>query len=150
MKISSLLHPGVATCDQLDNLERVAHRMWNRDVGCLPVVTDAGTLVGMITDRDVAMAAFLQGAPLSRIIVGSVMSKELVTCTAEDTVKVAIERMMTRQLRRLPVVDRDVKLVGIISLNDIARAAAAGTLPPTDVATLVTAVGKPRPFAKVA
>jgi CBS domain-containing protein len=150
MNISSLTHRSVVACDRLDNLERVADLMWTRDIGCVPVVDETGKLVGMITDRDVAMAAFLQNAPLSRIVVGSVMAKELVTCTTDDPIQAVVERMSARQLRRVPVVDRGGKLVGIISLNDIAQAAAAGKLALADVALLVAAIGKPRPFASVA
>ena len=150
MKISGIYRRVAISCRPLDALDRVADAMWTNDIGCLPVVDDSGRVVGVITDRDVAMAAFLQGAPLQRILVSSVMAKELVTCGVDDAVSAAITSMAERQLRRLPVVDRDGHLIGIISVNDIARAATTGSLPLSDVALLVASIGKPRPIATAA
>jgi CBS domain-containing protein len=150
MKVASLYRRVAISCHPLDALDRVADAMWTHDIGCLPVADEGGKLVGMITDRDVAMAAFLQGAPLQRILVSSVMTKELVTCGVDDPASAAIARMAERQLRRLPVVDRDGQLIGILSVNDIARAATVGSLPLSEVALLIAAIGKPRPIATAA
>lgn len=144
MQISSLLQCDVVTCTDRDSLERVAQLMWERDVGCLPVVDDDRRVVGMITDRDVCMAAFLTGAPLRSIAVSSAMSKEVASCTAQHEV-VEVERIMrTRQIRRMPVVTETGALSGMVSLNDIAVAASCGKIPAIDVAKTLSAVSHPR------
>jgi CBS domain-containing protein len=67
MNISQLMNRNVATCRPEDNLAIAAGKMWDRDVGCLPVVGADGSVVGMITDRDVCMGAYTQGRPLHEI-----------------------------------------------------------------------------------
>jgi len=96
--------------------------MWDHDCGCVPVRAENGDLVGILTDRDVCMAAYTQNRPLSEIAVRDVMSKDVKTCALTDSVEVAEKTMQRYQLRRLPVVDADGQLVGILSLNDLARA----------------------------
>jgi CBS-domain-containing membrane protein len=78
-------------------------------------------LVGIVTDRDVCMAAYTQGKPLAAIPVASVMERDLATCVAADPITVALNVLRTRRLHRLPVVDHDAELVGLLSLADIAR-----------------------------
>jgi CBS domain-containing protein len=89
------------------------------------------------------MAVYTQGRPLSQIGVTSAMSKQLVVCHPEDTVERAEELMSLHQIRRLPVVNHEGQAVGIISLNDLARAAAhvsqAGKGPPNGVRLASTA-----------
>jgi CBS-domain-containing membrane protein len=75
----------------------------------------------MITDRDVAVAAYTQGKPLSQIQVQTAMSQALHTTHVSDTLLAAEQLMRAEQLHRLPVVDESTRLVGILSLNDIAR-----------------------------
>jgi CBS domain-containing protein len=144
MQVTKLMQREIMTCSDRDSLEHVAGLMWKYDIGCLPVTSDAGRVVGVITDRDVCMAAYLQGAPLRSITVSSVMSKEVVTCRERDQVKDVEEAMRQRQVRRLPVVDDDGAPIGIITLNDIARAAHEGKLPSAEVASTLAAISRPR------
>jgi signal-transduction protein with cAMP-binding, CBS, and nucleotidyltransferase domain len=95
--------------------------MWEGDCGVLPVVDDAVRPVGMITDRDICMAAAIKGRPLSEIRVGEVSTGEAVFCHADDDVSTAMNAMRHAQVRRLPVVDRDGELVGVLSMNDVIR-----------------------------
>ncbi len=150
MTISDLFHRAVTTCTPRDNLEAAAGLMWRFDIGCLPVLDEAGKVVGMLTDRDISMAAFLQGCPLRSIVVGSVMSKEPATCTAETSVGDVLHAMTKRQIHRMPVVDIEGRLIGIISLNDIARAANAGKLSLADVGQTLVAIATPRWIASAA
>jgi CBS domain-containing protein len=90
------------------------------------------------------MAAYLQGAPLRSITVSSVMSREVVTCKEGDDVRDVEQSMRHRQVRRVPVVDDLGKLVGMITLNDLARAAHQGKLPSADVASTLSAISRPR------
>jgi CBS domain-containing protein len=144
MKAADLSQREIVTCSERDSLEHVASLMWKYDIGGLPVVNEPGRVVGMITDRDVAMAAYLQGAPLRSITVSSVMSRDLVTCKELDLVTNVEQVMRARQVRRIPVVDDQGKLLGMVSINDIARAATEGKLPSADVASTLAAISRPR------
>jgi CBS domain-containing protein len=143
MNVSDLMQRNIVTCSDRDSLERVARMMWEYDIGCLPVVNES-RVVGMITDRDVAMAAFLQGAPLRSITTSSVMSKEVVTCLERDDLREVEHKMRHRQIRRIPVVDDRGAVVGMITLSDIARAVQTGKLPTADVAATLSALTHPR------
>lgn len=147
MKISQLCHRSVVTCVDRDHLDHAASLMWWNNIGCLPVLGDDGRLIGMITDRDIAMAALLQGAPLRSVTVSSVMNKEVVTCGEHDDTEVVLQKLIARRLRRIPIVDDDHRVVAIVSLNDIARAAVSNELDPAGVASLLQAVAVPRSLA---
>ncbi len=123
MNVGELMTQDVKACCPEDTLETAARVMWENDCGCVPVVDANRRVVGMLTDRDICMAAYTKGGPLRALQVSSAMSAEVCTCTAEDTLETAEEMLRTRQVRRLPVVDADGRLAGIISLNDIAREA---------------------------
>jgi CBS domain-containing protein len=144
MHAADLFQREIMTCSERDSLEHVAGLMWKHDIGCLPVTSHDGLLIGMVTDRDVSMAAYLQGAPLRSITVSSVMSKEVVTCRELDDVRDVERAMQNRQVRRVPVIDNDDRLLGMITINDIARAAHEGKLPSADVASTLAAISRPR------
>jgi len=125
MTVGQLMSRSIRTCHPADSLNAAAQIMWEEDCGCVPVVQEDGQerphLVGIVTDRDVCMAAYTQGKPLASIPVASVMERDLATCVAADPVTVALNVLRTRRLHRLPVVDHDAELVGLLSLADIAR-----------------------------
>jgi CBS domain-containing protein len=121
LKIKELMTLDVCCCHPGDTLERAAELMWQRDCGCVPVVDEGSHVVGMITDRDVCMAAYTRGVPLSQALVGEAMSREVYTCSGEQPVGVAEKLMQTRQVRRVVVTEPDGKLVGLLSMADIAR-----------------------------
>jgi CBS domain-containing protein len=124
MKIEQLMTRPVQTCRPQDMTNRAAQIMWEADVGCVPVVDADDRVVGMITDRDIAMAAYTQGQALEAISVESAMAKQVYTCSPGDDIASAAECMQRVRVRRLPVVDSAAKLVGIVSMNDIALQAA--------------------------
>ncbi|MEW6268030.1 MAG: CBS domain-containing protein [Thermodesulfobacteriota bacterium] len=121
MNVSQIMNPQVRTCRPEDSVLAAAKVMWEGDCGCAPVVDDAGHVVGMITDRDICMSGYLSGRPLGAIKVSEVMSKSVHSCRPEDSTFSAESIMRTNKVRRLPVVDSEEHLVGILSLNDIAR-----------------------------
>ncbi len=123
MKVDELMAKDVKTCGPRATLNVAAQIMWETDCGSVPVVGDGGEVVGMVTDRDICMAAYTRGAPLWNITVESAMSKEVHLCHPGDTVATAEEIMRRCQVRRLPVVDQSGHLVGLLSLADIARQA---------------------------
>ena len=123
MEISQIMSRDVEVCGCDDNLAAAASRMWDCDIGCLPVVDAAGKVVGMVTDRDICMAALTCGKPLRDISVLVAMARVLRSCTPDATLIEAEEIMRSGQVRRLPVIDSDGCLVGIVSLSDFARLA---------------------------
>jgi CBS-domain-containing membrane protein len=124
MKIEQLMSRPVQSCQRGDTINRAAQIMWEADVGCVPVVDADNRVVGIVTDRDVAMAAYTQGRLLEHMAVEHVMANEVLTCKAEESIGTVEERMRKHQVRRLPVVDGAGHLIGIVSLNDIAIEAA--------------------------
>jgi CBS domain-containing protein len=121
MKVKELMTTSVECCPEYSTLNTAAQIMWDNDVGCLLIVDKDNRVIGMLTDRDVCMSAYLQGVPLGGALVTSAMSKEVFSCHADDDVAAAEKLMREKQVHRLPVVDSEGHLVGLISLNDIAR-----------------------------
>lgn len=120
MKVRDAMTSDVQLCTPDDTLRDAAEAMAALDCGLLPV-TDNERLVGMISDRDIAIRGVAMGrGPDSRI--GDVMTAEVRYCFDDQDIEEVIENMGDLQVRRLPVLDRDKRLVGIISLGDIARA----------------------------
>jgi len=100
-------------------LREAAELMKKLDVGPLPVCDD-NRLVGMITDRDITVRAVAEGQDCYEGKVRDVMSMDVACCHEEDDITVATRLMQEKQVRRLPVLDRDQRLVGIVSLGDVA------------------------------
>jgi CBS domain-containing protein len=145
MKVAKLMNPDVVTCRSVDRLDRAAKLMWERDVGCLPVVDERNHVVGLVTDRDACMAAYMRNEPLSAIPVTAAMAHRVFTCTLDDDL-VSVEKTMSeRQIRRMPVIDSEGHPIGIITLNDLARAARrGGTVSPVELASTMSAICEPR------
>jgi CBS domain-containing protein len=110
----------VHSCTVADTLVRPAQLMWDHDCGAIPV-TRRGDCVAMVTDRDICMAAYLQGKRLADICVVTAASHRVCTVGVNDSIELAHEIMRMHRIRRLPVVDHGHNLVGIVSLADIAR-----------------------------
>lgn len=108
------------SCRPSDPLNEAARLMWELDCGAVPVVNEAGKLVGIITDRDICMAAYTRGQPLSALSVQSAMAADVATATPTDPLETIARLMRQRQIRRVPIVDHG-HLVGMVSLADIAR-----------------------------
>lgn len=100
------------------NIREAAHLMAELDIGALPV-QDNDRLVGMITDRDIAVRAIAEGHGAETRI-GDVMSKEIKYCYEDQSIEEVTQNMGEQRLRRLPVLNRDKRLVGILSLGDLA------------------------------
>ena len=109
----------VFDCGPHDSLLEAAHIMWDKDCGFVPVVTPDHTLVGVLTDRDICMAACTQGRPLSEVHVADVMATSVHACRESDDVGSAHQAMREFQVRRLPVIDDQQRLLGVVSINDL-------------------------------
>ncbi len=146
MLIKDIMTPNPITCCDTDSLNDAAQRMWEQDVGAIPVVDESGMATGMLTDRDIAMAAYIQGRPPASIPVQTAMAKMLHTVRPDEDVRAAHQAMREHQVRRLPVVDAEGKPVGIIALNDIARRLGTGrsAIPADDIAQTLRDLCRPR------
>jgi CBS domain-containing protein len=111
----------VKSCGTDDDLQRAAQIMWENDCGIVPVVDGDGRLVGVITDRDVCMAAYTQGQPLWQIQVSNTMAKQVHGVRETDLIEAAEGLMRRVRVRRVPVLDGNGRLRGILSMNDLAR-----------------------------
>ena len=126
MRVEQLMSRDIWTCCLEDSLDRAAQIMWDHDCGCLPVVSGNGVpkLEGLLTDRDICMCALFRGRPLHDLGVSEAMAKDVQACKPTDSLRAAEQAMSARQVRRLPVVDEQNTVVGMISLADLAREAA--------------------------
>ncbi|MCW5694068.1 MAG: CBS domain-containing protein [Pseudolabrys sp.] len=118
MQVSDLMTRDVRVANAGETIQQAARLMVSLDAGVLPV-GEQGRLVGMITDRDIAVRAVAQGmGPETKV--RDVMTSELMYCFEDQEIDEVTDNMGDLQLRRLPVLDREKKLVGIISLGDVA------------------------------
>ncbi len=123
MLVSGLMNKDVHSCRTVDSLERAAQLMWDHDCGALPIQDERGHTVGVVTDRDICMAAYTQGKPLRAIPVTVAGSRSLHSVRPDTPVEVAEAVMKMHRIRRVPVLDLGGNLVGMCSLADIVRCA---------------------------
>ena len=114
-------------CRPESNLGEATELMWKGNCGFLPVANADGKIVGVITDRDVCIALGTRGCPSGQIAVADVMTQRVSSCMPEDDVYLAIVTMREARVRRLPVINKDGKLVGVISMDDVLLRADIGT-----------------------
>ena len=117
MKIRDVMSKDVQVARPGDTLQDVAARMSAGDFGFMPVA-DGDTLIGTITDRDIAVRAVAGGAACTSPVV-EYISRGPHTARADDDLKTVLDAMSSRQIRRLPVLDKDDRLVGVVSLGDL-------------------------------
>ena len=119
MKIADVMSRDVQVARPNDTIQSVAQKMAELDVGALPVC-DGARIQGMVTDRDITIRAVAQGVSTDQPI-SQVMTGNLEYVMASDDLDRAAEKMADHQVRRLPVVDENKDLVGIIALGDLAQ-----------------------------
>jgi CBS domain-containing protein len=149
MHIREIMSHPVVTCPVDSAADAPARLMWEFDCGVIPLVDREGRLAGVITDRDLCMAALTQDKPLREIRLSSAMPKQVFSCHTEDSVESVEQIMRDNQIRRVPVVDGEGRPVGVVAINDLARLAARAKRSGVDrelVATLA-AVCKPHGHA---
>lgn len=146
MRIAEIMTQPAITCHPDQNLTVPSELMWRHDCGAIPVVDEHNRVVGIITDRDVCMAAYTQGKLLSEIAVSTVMAKHVFTCHPDDPIEAAERLMQDRQVRRVPIVDGQTGCVGVLSMNDVVRASAVrrGNGMQREVVETLSAIGAPR------
>jgi CBS domain-containing protein len=121
MTVSELQTSNVKTVGPDTDLAVVAKLMWDGDCGAVPVVNDERKVIGMITDRDICIAAATRSKPPAEIRASEVMTNNGIHFVKpDDDVRVAMRTMRKHRVRRLPVVDQQQRLAGILSINDLA------------------------------
>lgn len=120
MRVSEAMTRDVRIAHPNQNLREVARIMAEYDVGCLPV-GERDRLVGMITDRDIAVRAVAKGKSPESTTVREIMSDEVLYCYDDQQISEVAQNMAEVQVHRLPVLNRDKQLVGILALADIAN-----------------------------
>jgi CBS domain-containing protein len=149
MLARDLMTSPAITCHVNDALSAAAARMWDEDLGVLAVVNDEGKVTGMITDRDICMAAYTQGRALDELLVNSAMAKHVVSAAPDATVGEIEQLMATHQVRRIPIVDAAGMPLGIVSMNDLALESvspqAEQQVGPSKLAQTLAAICRPRP-----
>ena len=122
MRCDEVMTKDPVFCLPADNVLKASQLLKTHDVGSLPVVEseENKVVVGMLTDRDIVLKVVSEGRDTQTALVKDVMSAEVITCGTGDDMQVALDLMSKHQLRRLPVVDAEDKLVGIIAQADLA------------------------------
>ena len=141
LKCSGIMSEDPTACRPTDTVVEAARLMKVNDVGSIPVVDDNKNrrLVGILTDRDIAVRVVAEARDANATTIEEVMTRDLVTVGPDDDVERALNAMEEHQVRRIPVVDGDGRLVGIIAQADIAARMEA----PEKTAEVVEEISKP-------
>ena len=121
MKVKDMMHKGVECVSPDTAIDAIARKMRELDVGAIPVASN-GSLVGMITDRDITIRCVAGNEAMSKIKAKDVMTSGVVYCRDNEDVEDAVRIMEGKQVRRLPVLDESMRMVGMVSLGDISHA----------------------------
>ena len=145
MKLEQLMSIDLRTCSPSDTLDCAARIMWERDCGFVPIVA-SDRAVGVITDRDICIAAYTQGKLLTEISISNIAMKPVVSVRRDDSLQMAEDLMRRHQVRRLLVADEGGRLVGVLSLNDLARATGRHPSVPSEseISKTLSAISQPR------
>ena len=121
-KCEEVMTKNPVCCLPSDNVAKVAEMMKRENIGPIPVIENEQTrkLVGIVTDRDLAMKIVAEGRDAKSTKVEVVMTHKVVTCRADDDLQKALDTMSEHQLRRIPIVDKENRILGIISQADVA------------------------------
>jgi len=119
MKVKELMTPNAKAIWLTESLADAARLMWENNCGVLPIIKDGMKVIGLITDRDVCMASAMRDRTPSAISVEEVMTGQVYAVGPEDNIDQALQLMQEHQIRRLPVINPEGLLEGILSLNDI-------------------------------
>lgn len=127
MKVKELMTHQSNTARMDHNLEQVSLNMWRGDFGIVPIIDDANKVIGVITDRDITMAEALQHRPGFDIKVNEVVQQRpVLVCHPDDDIEKTLGEMEVNKIRRLPVVDDQGHIAGMVSLADIAAYCGTG------------------------
>ncbi|MEP9396364.1 CBS domain-containing protein [Mesorhizobium sp. KR2-14] len=120
MNITTVMHKGTKWIDPEMSVAQIAALMKEQDIGALPV-GENDRLIGMVTDRDLALRALGSGKDPTRLTARDVMPKGIIYCRTDQPLEDAIHLMEEKQVRRLPVIDENKRMVGMLALGDISH-----------------------------
>jgi CBS domain-containing protein len=126
MKVKEMMHKGVEWVSPDTSITAIAEMMQEGDIGAIPV-GENDRLVGMVTDRDLAVRGLVKGTDISKLTAKDVMTKGVTWCRDSDSATEAARLMETKHIRRLPVIDEKKRMVGMLSLGDLSHAASQRT-----------------------
>lgn len=121
MKVRDVMHRGVEWLSPDTPIATVAKKMLEHDIGAIPI-GENDRLVGMVTDRDITIRAVVQGKDISKLTALDVMTSGVIYCRDAEEIDDAARIMESKQIRRLPVIDENKRMVGIVTLGDISHA----------------------------
>lgn len=121
MKVKQAMHKNVQWCAPTTSVTTLANLMKAEDIGAIPI-GENDKLIGMVTDRDIAVRGVSKGGNLSKMTAKDVMSKGIIYCRENEDIEDAIHIMEDKQIRRLPVINDKHRMVGILSLGDVSHA----------------------------
>ena len=122
MKVRDAMHKSAEWVEATTPIQTIAMKMRDLDVGAIPI-GENDRLIGMVTDRDIAIRAVADGRDVSTLTAREVMSKGIVYCRDNEDVEDAVRIMEQKQIRRLPVLDEKKRVVGMLSLGDVCHSA---------------------------
>jgi CBS domain-containing protein len=150
MTVKEVMKVRVATCAPDSDLGSAVRAMREHDCGFMPVVDRHGVVVGVVTDRDVCLAAASERRELARVSVESAMSAPVYACFPDEDLKTVLVTMGTHRVRRLPVLNKAGHLEGVLSIDDVVLATPRRGAPTAeDVIAALKAVCAPRPVETV-
>ena len=121
MKVKDCMCNDVCCVNRDSNLKEVAKIMSQNHIGCLPVCDNNNSICGIVTDRDLVLRCIACDKDINSTPVSDIMSCNVCTCNEDDEMKTVEQKMSTNQIRRIPVCDSQNKIVGILTLGDLAK-----------------------------
>lgn len=122
MKVKDAMHRDVEWAQPTESIQALARRMRDLDIGAIPI-GENDRLIGMVTDRDIAVRAVAAGKDIAKLTVRDVMSEGIVYCLDNEDLEDAVRIMQQKQVRRLSVINERKRMVGMLSLGDVSHAA---------------------------
>lgn len=122
MHVKSAMHTGVEWCAPDTPIVEIAKLLREKDIGAVPI-GENDRLIGMLTDRDIVCRGIAEGKEVASLTARDVMTAGIIYCFEDDELEHAVHLMEEREIRRLPVMNKDKRMVGMLSLGDISHAA---------------------------
>jgi CBS domain-containing protein len=141
MRVQEIMTTAIWSCPDNGSVASAANTMQDHGCGFVPIVTAEGEVAGVLTDRDICMALVREDRKASQLSAREICTEHVVRCSPVDEIHVALQKMENARVRRLPVVDEDGKLKGIVSMTDVLRNAVPGRASDGDSLTCADAVG---------
>lgn len=123
MKVREAMHKGAQWCPPDTSIRDIARLMREHDIGSVPI-GENDRLIGMVTDRDIVCRGVADARDLDSLTAREVMSEGIIYCQADEDLEDAVHLMEQKQIRRLPVIDENKRMVGILALGDVSHAGA--------------------------